>query len=119
MSAVASPTRTGTNRAAHQSRQPAPGELLFEFYRERDHSGRSASSINHGETYGVEVQFFKRDEFMIGRWFDARLDPTRPAAGADDRVGRREAQVPDGGVEGSLRLRCCGNRSLRPANLFM
>ena len=33
---------------------------------------------HHPEPYGVEAQFFKNEELIIGRRFDARLDPTRP-----------------------------------------
>ena len=44
-------------------RQPTPGERLFEFYRERDHSRWLCELRNHGE-YGVEAQFLKNEELL-------------------------------------------------------
>ena len=38
-------------------RQPKPGELLFEFYRERDHTRRLCELRDHGDVYGIEAAF--------------------------------------------------------------
>ena len=65
------------NRTPDPPRQPKPGEKLFEFYRERDHSRWLCELRDHG-AYGVEAQFFQNDEFFFGRRFDERMDPTRP-----------------------------------------
>jgi hypothetical protein len=62
---------------AVQARQRQPGEFLFEFVRERDHSCWICELRDHGETYSVEAQFFQNEEFMIGRRFDRAMDPTR------------------------------------------
>ena len=32
---------------------------------------------DHGPVYSVEVQFYRNEEFVMGRRFDRRLDPTR------------------------------------------
>ena len=58
-------------------RQAKPGELLFEFYRERDHSRWFCELRDHGEPYGVEAQFFQNEELLVSRRFDRRMDPTR------------------------------------------
>jgi hypothetical protein len=65
------------NGPSPPARQSQPGELLFEFYRERDHSRWLCELRDHGE-YGVEAQFFQNEEFIVGRRFDRRMDPTRP-----------------------------------------
>src|SRR6266851_10466250 len=65
------------NQPPRQPRWPQPGELLFEFYRERDHSRWRCELRDHGETYGVEAQFLKNEEFFAARTFPPRLDPTR------------------------------------------
>jgi hypothetical protein len=57
--------------------QPKPGERLFEFYRERDHSRWLCELRDHGAEYGVEAQFFQNEELIIGRRFERRMDPTR------------------------------------------
>jgi hypothetical protein len=61
------------------ARQPKPGERLFEFYRESDHSRWLCGLRDHGNVYGVEVQFFKNEELGRARRFDPRLDPSRPS----------------------------------------
>jgi len=66
------------NASAAPVRQPQPGELLFEFYRERDHSRWRCELRDHGAVYGVEAQFFRNEVLEIGRRFDRRMDPTRP-----------------------------------------
>jgi hypothetical protein len=58
-------------------RQPNPGELLFEFYRERDHSRWLCELRDHGEPYGVEAQFFQNEELLVSRRFWRQMDPTR------------------------------------------
>jgi hypothetical protein len=65
------------HRPPEAPRQPQPGELLFEFYRERDRSRWRCELRQHPEPYGVEAQFFQNEEFIIGRRFDPWLDPTR------------------------------------------
>jgi len=58
-------------------RQPRSGELLFQFYRELDHSRWRCELRDHGEPYGVEAQFLKNEEFITSRTFHPRLDLTR------------------------------------------
>ena len=65
-------------RSPTPPRQPQPGEKLFEFYRERGHSRWLYELRDHGETYGVEAQFFKNEELLVGRCFDRKMDATRP-----------------------------------------
>jgi hypothetical protein len=65
------------NEPPHPPRQPQPGELLFEFYEERDHRWRCELRA-HPEPYGIEAQFFLNEELFIGRRFDRTMDPTRP-----------------------------------------
>jgi hypothetical protein len=59
-------------------RQRKPGELLFELYRESDHSRWLCELRDHGG-YGVEAQFYQNEEFVYGRRFDRRLAPSRPS----------------------------------------
>ena len=59
------------------SRQPKPGEVLFEFCRDSDHSRWRFELRDHGKEYGVEAQCFQNDEFFCGRRFDPRLDSSR------------------------------------------
>src|SRR4051812_6488053 len=62
---------------------PAPvriqqrGELLFEFYRERDHSRWRCELRDHGAVYGIEAQFYQNEEWFYARRFDSSMDPTR------------------------------------------
>lgn len=49
------------------SRQPRPGELLFEFVRASDRSPMRCELRFHGESFGWEVQFFDRRGFLCGR----------------------------------------------------
>ena len=56
-------------------RQAQPGERLFEFL--RGHDRFLCELGDHGDPYGVEGQFYQNEEFMIGRRFDRRMDPTR------------------------------------------
>jgi hypothetical protein len=41
-----------------------PGEPLFEFYRERDHSRWLCELRDHGDVYGVEALFFQNEELF-------------------------------------------------------
>jgi len=66
------------HRPATPPRQPQSGELLFEFYRERDHARWRCELRQHPEPYGVEAQFFRNEEFNSSRRFDQWMDPTRP-----------------------------------------
>jgi hypothetical protein len=54
------------NRVA-PPRQPTLGERLFAFVRGSDRAPMSCELRFHGESYGWEVQFFERDEFLCGR----------------------------------------------------
>src|SRR4030088_2025260 len=65
------------HRPPSPTRQRQPGEKLFEFYVERDHSRWLCELRDHGETYGVEAQFYQNEEFSRGRRFDRSMDPTR------------------------------------------
>jgi hypothetical protein len=58
-------------------RQPQPGELLFEFYRERDHTRWMCELRDYPEPYGVEGQFYRNEEFDCSRRFDATLSRER------------------------------------------
>jgi hypothetical protein len=57
------------------SRQPQHGERLLEFL----HGDKRylCELRDYGEPYGVEAQFWKNDEFLYSRRFDAQLDRTR------------------------------------------
>ena len=50
-------------------RQPHPGEKLFEFL--VGPTRHLCELRDHGK-WGVEVQFFKNEEFLMGRHFDTR-----------------------------------------------
>jgi hypothetical protein len=65
------------NRPPAPPRQPQPGERLFEFYRDRDHTQWLCELRDPGEVHGVEAQFFRNVEFDSSRRFDRRMDPTR------------------------------------------
>jgi hypothetical protein len=68
---------TGTSLTAPVApRRAQPGELLFEFYRERDHSRWLCELRDQGETCGVEAQFLQNGEMITGRRFDRRMNPT-------------------------------------------
>jgi hypothetical protein len=54
-------------------RQPQPGELLFEFYRECDHSRWLYELRQHPEPYGVEAQFYRNEVFDSSRRFDRTM----------------------------------------------
>jgi hypothetical protein len=58
-------------------RQPKRGELLFEFYRERDHSRWLCELRDHGPVYGVEAQSFRDEEVFAAHTFPPSLDPSR------------------------------------------
>ena len=55
---------------------PTPGELLFEFYNERDGSRWLCELRDHGVD-GVEAQFFENEKIILTRKFHSHLDPTR------------------------------------------
>ena len=64
---VASMTRDDllwTHRPPARRRDRNPGELLFEFHRSRDRTPMSCELRFNGESYGWEVQFFVRGEFV-------------------------------------------------------
>jgi hypothetical protein len=66
------------HRPLMPTRQPQPGEMLFEFYRQRDHTHWLCELRQHPEPYGVEAMFFRNEELDSSRRFDRRMDPTRP-----------------------------------------
>ena len=55
------------------SRQPKPGELLFEFYVERDHARWLCELRDHGDVYGIEAAFYRNEEFSSSRRFDRTM----------------------------------------------
>jgi hypothetical protein len=59
------------NRIPTPRRQPQPGETLFEFYLEREHTRWLCKLRDHGP-YGVEAQFWEHEEFRYSRRFDTR-----------------------------------------------
>lgn len=63
------------NRPPPPPREQRPGELLCEFL--RGHDRFRIELRDHGETYGIEAQIYRNEEFEYSRRFDARLDPTR------------------------------------------
>ena len=65
------------HRPPTPARQPKPGELLFEFYRDRDHSRWLCELRDDGDEYGVMAQFYQNEELITGRWFWRQMDPTR------------------------------------------
>ena len=62
------------NRPPAPSRQPQHGEGLFEFLHGDDRY--LCESRDYG-THGIEAQFWKNEEFLYSRRFDARLDRLR------------------------------------------
>ena len=55
------------HRPTRRARQPAPGELLFEFVRASDRAPMSCELRFHGESYGWEAQFLERGEILASR----------------------------------------------------
>jgi hypothetical protein len=53
-----------------------PGELLFEFCRERDHKFFRCELRDYGK-WGVEAQFFEGGDFIIGQRFEDVSDGER------------------------------------------
>jgi len=52
------------HRTPTPPRQQTPGELLFEFVRERDHKHFRCELRFHGESYGWEAQFLVGIELL-------------------------------------------------------
>jgi hypothetical protein len=65
------------HRPPDPPRQPQPGELLFEFYRERDHTRWRRELRQHPEPFGVEAQFSRNEEFHYSRRFDTTMSRER------------------------------------------
>jgi hypothetical protein len=63
--------------ASDPPRQPQRGELLFEFYVERDHTRWLCELRQHPEPYGVEAQFYRNEEFYSSRRFDQTMSGER------------------------------------------
>jgi hypothetical protein len=57
-------------------RDAEPAELLFEFFRVRDHTRWRCELRDHGR-HGIEAQFSCNERFMYSRMFAAWLDSTR------------------------------------------
>jgi len=55
-------------------RKPRPGEPLFSFVRGHD---RFACELRYHGEWGVEAQFLKNEELLIGRRFDLRAQAVR------------------------------------------
>lgn len=68
-----------------------PGELLFEFYRERDHQFFRCELRDHGR-WGVEAQFFEGGDFIFGRRFEDIPGDTRVITGRELAIGWAEAE---------------------------
>jgi hypothetical protein len=52
-----------------------PGDLLFEFHRERDHKFFRYELRDHGP-WGVEAQFFEGGDFLLAQRFEDLLADT-------------------------------------------
>ena len=63
-------------RTPDPPRQPQPGEPLFEFYREQDHT-RWLCELRDDGDYGIVAQFYQNEEIITGRRFWRQMDPTR------------------------------------------
>ena len=64
-----------TGDGSHQPQRP-PGELLFEFYHELNHSRWRCELRDQGKR-GIEAQFLQDDQVVIANTFHPRIDPTR------------------------------------------
>jgi hypothetical protein len=53
------------HRQPTPQRQATPGELLFEFVRERDHKHFRCELRFHGESYGWEAQFVADGDLLL------------------------------------------------------
>ena len=62
-------------------RQPQPGELLWEFHRERDHTFIRCELRDRGE-WGVEVQIFEGDFGIVAHLFRPGRGEMGPRAAA-------------------------------------
>jgi hypothetical protein len=81
---MADPDWFKPHRPATPPRVPKPGELLFEFYRERDHKFFRCELRDHGE-HGVEVTFFEGEHGFMAHMFrdvddGERIVPARELA---------------------------------------
>jgi hypothetical protein len=65
------------NRPAAPPRSPPRGELLFEFYRERDRTRWLCELRQHPEPYGIDAQFYRNEEFDHSRRFDHTMSRER------------------------------------------
>jgi hypothetical protein len=59
------------------SRVAQPGELLFEFFAEREKKCYRVELRNHGDVYGWEAQFLDPVELRFSRTFPRYLSPDR------------------------------------------
>jgi hypothetical protein len=101
------------NHKPSQERQAQPGELLFEFYRERDKT-RWRCELREYE-YGCEAQFFRNEEFFESPNFTRSAGHPRTLAWAADT---RNALESGGAMSESARLRrrcVVSGRSVRAA----
>jgi hypothetical protein len=56
--------------------KPRPGELLFEFVRDSDHA-HFRCELRYRWQWGVETQFIKNGELLIGQCFETREHAVR------------------------------------------
>jgi hypothetical protein len=80
------------NRPPTPSRQPQPGELLFEFHVERTHTFYRVELRDHGPVYGVEAQFIDPIDLRMSRTFRAADDPTGTRTPRAMAIGWAEAE---------------------------
>lgn len=52
-------------------RQPVPGELLYEFWRESDHTHVRVELRDHS-SWGIEAQVFTKGDFFMCQRFETR-----------------------------------------------
>ena len=87
------------NRLLAPPRVRKPGERLFEFVRASDRAPMSCELRFHGESYGWEVQFFERGDFLCGhgtfvlraqavQWAEAEWKELEQLDGQNARVNR-------------------------------
>jgi len=63
------------NRPLVPCAQPQHGEQLFEFV--HGHDRYRCELRDYGHIFGVGAQLWRNEDFVCGRRFDARMDPTR------------------------------------------
>jgi hypothetical protein len=77
------------------SRQPEPGELLFEFV--VGHDRYRCELRDHGDVYGVEAQFFLNGDLERARTFASYMVLTRTAREHAIHWAEQERKALEGG----------------------